>query len=85
MAINIKNDQVSRLAVELAEATGESITDAVGHALEARLTQVRKQSGRKGVAAKLMALSARCAKHAPPEWRTYDYDADLYDERGLPK
>jgi hypothetical protein len=85
MAINIKNEHVSSLALELAETTGESITDAVGHALEARLQQVRGRGARQGIGAKLMALSAKCAKHAPREWYSFDHGAELYDERGLPR
>jgi hypothetical protein len=85
MAINIKNEHVSLLAVELAEATGETITDAVGHAIEARLAEIRKRASRKGIADKLRALTAKCVREAPTEWLTWDYDADLYDERGLPR
>jgi antitoxin VapB len=85
MSINIKNERVSTLANELAEATGETITDAVGHAIEARLAEVRKLGSRKGIADKLLALSRKCVQEAPLEWRSWDYDADLYDDRGMPR
>lgn len=85
MPINIKNEHVSNLAVELAEATGESITDAVGHAVEARLREVRRSGGRNGIAAKLMALSAKCVERAPKQWLEFDHGTELYDERGLPR
>lgn len=40
MAINIKNEAVSRQAVELAKVMGESITDAVGKAIQEKLERV---------------------------------------------
>lgn len=81
MALNIKNERVSRLAQELAELSGESITDAVGCAIERRLAELR----RKGLARRLMAIGRKCAEQAPAEWRTRDFDLELYDERGLPR
>ena len=85
MALNVKNERVSRLAQELAQLTGQSITDAVGSALEARLTELRRQNRRNHVARQLVALGKRCASQAPAEWRRRDFDAELYDERGLPR
>lgn len=85
MAINIKNEEVSRRAAELAKATGESITEAVGQAIEEKLDRVRRQSGRKGIAAKLLALSDKCVRNAPKSWKTFVYDAELYDEQGMPR
>lgn len=81
MALNIKNERVSQLAQELAELSGESITDAVGHAIERRLDELR----RKGLANRLMAIGRKCAAQAPADWRTRDFDRELYDERGLPR
>lgn len=84
MAINIKNEAVSRQAVELAKVMGESITDAVGKAIQEKLERV-EGSGRKGIAAKLKTLSETCVRNAPASWLTFDYDAELYDERGMPR
>ena len=85
MALNIKNEGVSRLAQELAELTGESITEAVGHAIEGRLAELHQQSARKGLAKRLIAIGRKCASEAPADWRTRDFDIELYDEKGLPK
>ncbi|MEO8097416.1 MAG: type II toxin-antitoxin system VapB family antitoxin [Acidobacteriota bacterium] len=85
MPINIKNEQVTRLAVELAEVMGTSITEAVGEAAREKLARIRGQGGRQGVADQLMALAAKCVRNAPAEWLTRDFDAELYDERGLPR
>ena len=85
MPINIKNEQVTLLAVELAEAMGTSITDAVGEAAREKLARVRGQGVRQGIADQLMALSAKCLQNAPENWLKWDFDAELYDERGLPR
>lgn len=85
MALNIKNERVSRLATELAELTGGSITDAVGDAIEARLAELRRQGGRQNLAKRLLKLGRNCASQASADWRTRDFDEELYDGRGLPK
>jgi hypothetical protein len=41
MALYIRSAEVDRLAHELAEATGETLTEAVGAALRERLRRVR--------------------------------------------
>ena len=41
MSLNIKNAETYRLVRELAEATGESLTEAVGNAVRERLERVR--------------------------------------------
>ena len=43
MALSIKSERADRLARELAELTGESITDAVVGSLEARLQYERRR------------------------------------------
>jgi antitoxin VapB len=43
MALNIKSAETDRLARELAELTGESITEAVNKALQVRLLQERRE------------------------------------------
>lgn len=82
--MNIKNERVSQLAVELARATGESITEAVGRAIVARLAEVKRKAQREWLAGRLMEIGRKCAGHAPADWLTRDFDGELYDERGLP-
>jgi len=43
MALNIKDPETDRLARELADATGESITVATREAIRERLERVRRQ------------------------------------------
>lgn len=46
MALNIKDPHTDRLARELAELTGESITDATRRAIEDRLNALRRATRR---------------------------------------
>ena len=90
MPLNIKNDQVSALANQLAQQTGESITETVGKALALRQAQLHQLTRRTGMAAKLSEIGRRARLYAEqtPEgqaWLTRDHDAELYDERGLPR
>jgi antitoxin VapB len=87
MSLNIKNPETYRLAKELAEQTGESITTAVTEALRAKLDEVKRKKRPKGeLAAELMRLGREAASRMTEEERHFDYDAFLYDEEtGLPK
>jgi antitoxin VapB len=83
MGLNIKNEETHRLAKELAERTGESVTAAVTEAVRERLKRVGR--ARKGELAKrLVAIGKDCAKHLPREARSLDHGKLLYDDRGLP-
>ncbi len=87
MGLNIKNPETCRLAKELAEQTGESITGAVTEALRARLEDVKRKKRPKGkLADELMRIGSEIASRMTEEERNFDYDAYLYDEEtGLPK
>ncbi|MFN0166782.1 MAG: type II toxin-antitoxin system VapB family antitoxin [Bryobacteraceae bacterium] len=85
MPLNIRNKRVSRLAADLAAETGESITNAVGQAVEEKLARLRRRSERNGLAARLMEIGRECSSNLPAEWLTRDFDLELFDERGLPK
>src|ERR1043166_2982736 len=59
MALHINNAATDKLARELAEETGESLTVAVNKALKERLERVgsRKREGREEFVAKLLAIA----------------------------
>src|SRR5258708_4719809 len=60
MSLNIKDPQVHQLAKELAELTGENMTQAVGIAVKDRLTRVRSERKKKRMSVKdMMALGKR--------------------------
>jgi len=86
MSLNIKNEEADRLARELAELTGESVTAAVTEALRERLAREQRQRRRKGMSERLLAIGADCARRLGEPWRSLDIDELLYDEKtGLPK
>jgi antitoxin VapB len=84
MAMNIKNDEAQRLAHELSELTGESLTTAVTEAVRERLERIRSEQGA-GLADRLLRIGKDCADHLKEPFRSVDHGDILYDERGLPR
>ena len=82
MGLNIKNEEVHRLAREVAARTGETMTHAIQMALEERLARLTKQQvdDRKDRAARVRAI-LDSIPHYPGVTSNHD---DLYDENGLP-
>jgi antitoxin VapB len=81
MALSIKDPQTDRLARELADATGESLTTAVALALRERLERVRGLSGQ-DLTAELTAIALRSAAHTVLDDRPED-EILGYDKHGL--
>lgn len=80
--MNIKNEEATRLAHELAAITGESITKAVTEALRERLA--RKRCDEKRLVTEIMAIAKVCGKRL--EGKNPSHGEFLYDnETGLPK
>ena len=84
MSLNIKSDVAHRLARQLAQVTGESMTEAVTRALAERLERVSHEHGG-GLANCLLAIGRDCAAHLQVPYRSVDHGELLYDERGLPR
>ena len=83
MGISIKNQKTERLARELARATGESLTAAIGRALEERLERVEER--RSPVDRLALARAAMRRVDALPVLDHRSADQILgYDEHGLP-
>jgi antitoxin VapB len=81
MALSIKSEEADRLARELADTTGETITQAVLLALRERLQ--REQAASLAVSDRLARLVEDVA--SLPVLDTRDPDALVgYDEDGLP-
>ena len=76
-----------RLARELADETGESMTEAVLRSLSERLDRVRGRDARAVEVriARMLELAAVMRERAPAGYWDQDFDAELYDERGLPR
>lgn len=83
MPLNIKDPETDRLARELADATGETLTGAVAVAVRERLERVRGRPRGRDLASELDLIARRCA--ALPVLDDRPEEEILgYDERGLP-
>lgn len=82
MHLNIKNDEAHKLATELAEMTGESLTSAVTLALRERLARERRRHRTDNVVARLMKIGSQFAALADTG-RGPD-EILGYDDQGLP-
>ncbi len=83
MGLNIKNEEVHRLARELAERTGETMTSAIQFALEERLARlsVDKAKQRQVREARVQAILDSFPPVPPGASSNH---GDLYDGYGLP-
>ncbi|MGH2534180.1 MAG: type II toxin-antitoxin system VapB family antitoxin [Thermomicrobiales bacterium] len=82
--MEIANEEMRRLAEELAALTSEDVTTAMTEAIRERLERVRCERGN-GLAERLLAIGRDCAAHLPEPGRSIDHGELLYDERGLPR
>ena len=85
MSLNIKNQETCRLARELANLTGETMTGAITVALEERLEREMRERSVVARLGKMRAIADRCAKLLREAGPPVDHGDFLYDERGLPK
>ena len=83
MAINIKSPDCERLVRELAELTGESITDAIHAAVRERLTRekLRKLGGVERSWQRIERIQERIRAFPVNESR----EAIAYDDWGVPR
>jgi len=81
-SLNLKSDEAYKLARELADRTGESMTAAVIQALRERLERLGRES-KEDFVERILAIGRGCRK----EWKEpfIDHGDLLYDERGLPR
>ena len=84
MSLNIKNEETHRLAKQLAELAGESITTAVTEAVRERLERLRRNN-RKAKAERILKIGRDCAAHMQEPFKSMNPDELLYDDKGLPK
>jgi antitoxin VapB len=81
MGLTIKNEETRRLARELAERTGETMTAAVTQAVRERLDRVRREQG-ESLADPLLAIGRDCAARLKEPFRSVDHADLLYGEHG---
>ena len=84
MSINIKNPETHRLARELAELTGESMTTAVTVAVRERRDRVLARRA-PSTAQAMLELGRDTARRLPASVRDADHGELLYDQDGLPR
>lgn len=82
MALNIKDPETDRLARQLADLTGEKITDAVKTAVRERLDRETRNRGKASLE-ELLAIADRIASQPVIDPRTPE-EIIGYDENGLP-
>lgn len=84
MALSIRNPDAEKLAREVAEKTGETLTQAVIRALEERLERIKGTRRTTDLFEEIMRISKRCS--SLPDLDTRLPEEILgYDERGLLK
>jgi antitoxin VapB len=84
LSLNIKNEETYRLAHELADLTGESMTTAVTVAVQERLTRERRNRN-PDLVERLLEIGRDTASRLKEPHKSIDIDELLYDEYGLPK
>jgi antitoxin VapB len=83
MALSIRNKKAEQLARKVAEATGESLTDAILHSLEDRLARLQGRKTEPDLAEQILGIARRCG--AIPDLDTRPADEILgYDSNGIP-
>jgi antitoxin VapB len=83
LPLSIKDSEADRLAREVAEATGETLTAAVVQSLRERLARLRRLQGRR-LSEEILKIGRRCSA-LPIEDTRFDENILAYDERGLPR
>jgi antitoxin VapB len=84
MALSIKDPEADRLARQLAQATGESITAAITTALRERLERVNRRPRPRSLVDELDEIARRCAALPVLDHRSAD-EILGYDQNGLPR
>ncbi|MGH3922481.1 MAG: type II toxin-antitoxin system VapB family antitoxin [Pseudonocardiaceae bacterium] len=86
MSLNIKSDEAHKLTRELAQLTGESLTQAVTTAVQERLERVRQKHNDTLITAEaLLAIGRDTAPRLREPTLSAEHGELLYDERGLPR
>jgi len=84
MPLSIKNDAAERLARQVADETGESITEAIQKSLAERLERLRANRRNRVLASQIEDLLRRVDALPRLDSRTPD-EILGYDENGLPR
>ena len=81
-----QNDEAHQLARELADRTGETMTEAITIALRERLARLRSTEEQLHARSDaILALGREIAGRLSPETLAVDHGELLYDDLGLPR
>jgi antitoxin VapB len=83
MSLNIKDPEAHKLAQQLADATGETMTAVVTEALREKLGRVRKRETKRLTVDEMLAIGKKIRSQI--KGPIVDHTNFLYDENGLPK
>lgn len=84
MALSLKDPEADRLAREVAERTGETLTGAIVVALRERLARLRGRPRRRPLRDELREIAKRCASLPTLDQRSDDEILGYHDQ-GLPR
>ena len=84
MALSLKDPEADRLAREIAQRTGETLTGAIVVALRERLARLRGAPKRRPLREELRDIARRCAA-LPTRDERADEEILGYDNHGLPR
>ena len=82
MSLYIEDEETYRLANELAQLTGETVTDAITSAIRERLEWQREIAER---LRRMREISKRVSSRLKPGPSAVEHGDFLYDEHGLPR
>jgi len=86
VSLNIKNRDTNELVRELADLTGETMTQAVATSVRERLERVRhEKADPRERADALLAIGRDVAARLVEPYRSADHGDLLYDDQGLPR
>jgi antitoxin VapB len=84
MALSLKDPEADRLAREIADRTGETLTGAIVVALRERLARLKARPRRRLLSEEIREIARRVAALPVLDNRTDD-EILGYDENGLPR
>ena len=84
MALSIKNDSTERLARQVANETGESLTEAIQRALEERWRRLKNERRNRVLRGQIEDLLRRVDELPTLDSRNEDQILG-YDEHGMPR
>jgi antitoxin VapB len=83
LALSIKNPRAEQLALEVARETGETMTQAVIHALEERLERLTGRRRGRDLVETILQISEHCSSLPDLDPRSAEEILD-YDDHGVP-